>query len=64
MTDDEVYIVNADGSLTNAWVFGHRDDASAYSATIFGPIGRSRYVTTKVLDHADARELIERESGG
>lgn len=54
---DDVYVVPH--PAYGVVVFGHPEDADTYGATI------GRHVRTcKVLDHAGARALIEREGEG
>ncbi len=53
--DDEVYLVPG-SALEPTRVFGHEDDAKAY-----GLATRRGWVAVKVLDHAEARALIEGE---
>lgn len=54
--DDEVYLANHGGRLVG--VFGHAEDAKAYAAARLGGV---EVVAAKVLDHAEARRLIEQE---
>lgn len=54
---DEVYVVTPWGC--DPIVFGHEDDAVAYRSK--NPA--SSVSATTVLDHADARRLIEQEEG-
>jgi hypothetical protein len=59
---DEVYVAIVPGAVVEddrAYVFGHLSDATAFAATKDCVVVR----TAKVLDHADARALIEQEEG-
>ncbi len=56
---DEVYIAWPKTDEALPVVFGHEADATAYCDAGHA-VG---WHMTKVLDHAEARELIEREEG-
>jgi hypothetical protein len=55
---DEVYVVDC-GEPRRVAIFGHADDAEAYADAI----GCVEIARVQVLDHADARRLIEQEEG-
>lgn len=56
--DDTIYLVQTYGDGEPFKVFGHKGDADTYAALV-----KSVVVPLKVLDHAEARELIEKEEG-
>lgn len=57
---DEVYVVHVDGRPVPVYVFGHREDAEAFEAAVWGERSDiSRIQDATVCDHAAARRLIE-----